>query len=87
MFAIMAFKNLYPKDFSDLQNESGVVKEAFSDKQKFIYAQSEVLHIIEAAGELDALIRAEDAPLAAGLSCTPANLEQIMVHLEREAEA
>ena len=38
-------------------------------------------------GELDALIRAEDAPLAAGLSCTPANLEQIMVHLEREAEA
>lgn len=38
MFAIMAFKNLYPKDFSDLQNESGVVKEAFSDKQKFIYA-------------------------------------------------
>ena len=40
-----------------------------------------------AAVALDALIRAEDAPLAAGLSCTPANLEQIMVHLEREAEA
>ena len=37
--------------------------------------------------EVDALILAEDAPLAAGLSCTPANLEQIMVHLEREAEA
>lgn len=53
MFAIMAFKNLYPKDFSDLQNESGVVKEAFSDKQKFIYAQSEVLqHKIEHAEEL-----------------------------------
>ena len=38
-------------------------------------------------GELDALIRAEDAPLAAGLAVSPANLEQIMVHLEREAEA
>ena len=38
-------------------------------------------------GELDALIRAEDAGLAAGLAVSPANLEQIMVHLEREAEA
>jgi len=37
-------------------------------------------------GELDALIRAEDAGLAAGLAVSPANLEQIMVHLEREAE-
>ena len=37
-------------------------------------------------GELDALIRAEDAPLAAGLAVSPANLEQIMVHLEQEAE-
>ena len=38
-------------------------------------------------GELDALIRAEDARLASGLAVSPANLEQIMVHLEREAEA
>ena len=38
-------------------------------------------------GELDALIRADDAGLAAGLAVSPANLEQIMVHLEREAEA
>ena len=38
-------------------------------------------------GELEALIRAEDAGLAAGLAVSPANLEQIMVHLEREAEA
>ena len=35
----------------------------------------------------NALIRAEDAGLAAGLAVSPANLEQIMVHLEREAEA
>lgn len=37
-------------------------------------------------GELDALIRRKDAALAAGFACAPANLEQIMVHLEREAE-
>ena len=38
-------------------------------------------------GELEALLRKEDAALAAGFALTPANLEQIMVHLEREAEA
>ena len=38
-------------------------------------------------GELDALIRKEDAPLASGFALSPANLESIMVHLEREAEA
>lgn len=38
-------------------------------------------------GELEALLRKEDAALAAGFTLTPANLEQIMVHLEREAEA
>ena len=38
-------------------------------------------------GVLDALIRTQDAPLAAGLTVCPANLERIMVHLEREAEA
>ena len=37
-------------------------------------------------GELDALIRKEDAPLASGFALSPANLESIMVHLEREAE-
>ena len=37
-------------------------------------------------GELDAIIRKEDAPLASGFALSPANLESIMVHLEREAE-
>ena len=36
-------------------------------------------------GELEALLRRADAPLAAGLRTEPADLEQIMVHLEREA--
>ena len=38
-------------------------------------------------GELEALLRKEDAALAAGFALTPANLEQIMVHLDQEAEA
>ena len=41
MFAIMAFKNLYPKDFSELQNESGIVKKAFEDKQQFTHVHAE----------------------------------------------
>ena len=41
MFAIIAFKNLYPKAFSELQNESGIVKKAFEDKQQFVRVQTE----------------------------------------------
>ena len=30
MMSLIIFKNLYPKDFADLQAETGIVKEAFS---------------------------------------------------------
>lgn len=30
MLALIVFKNLYPKDFADLQNEEGIVKQAFN---------------------------------------------------------
>lgn len=36
MFSILTFKNLYPKDFADLQAEKGLVKEAFQRKNIFI---------------------------------------------------
>ena len=36
IMSLIIFKNLYPKDFSDLQNEKGVIKRAFEDKEKFI---------------------------------------------------
>ena len=36
MLAIMVFKNLYPGDFADIQDERGIVKKAFLDKQTFI---------------------------------------------------
>ncbi len=40
MMALVTFKNLYPRDFSDLQMERGIVKKALCDKQKYITDQS-----------------------------------------------
>lgn len=36
MFAILVFKNLYPSDFADIQDEKGALKKAFIDKVDFI---------------------------------------------------
>lgn len=36
MMSLMIFKNLYPKDFADLQSECGIVKQAFLDKKAYI---------------------------------------------------
>ena len=36
MLAMLAFKNLYPSDFADIQDEKGIVKKAFLDKQAYI---------------------------------------------------
>lgn len=36
MLSLIIFKNLYPKDFADLQLEDGVVKQAFKDKEDYI---------------------------------------------------
>lgn len=39
MMALIIFKNLYPRDFADLQMERGTVKQAFEDKQRYISRQ------------------------------------------------
>lgn len=36
MFSIMIFKNLYPRDFAELESEKGIIKQAFEDKKSFI---------------------------------------------------
>lgn len=36
IFSLIVFKNLYPDQFAELQNESGVVKEAFNKKAEFV---------------------------------------------------
>ncbi len=48
MMSLVVFKNIYPKEFADLQMEKGIVKEAFENKKKFILEQIDKLneHII-----------------------------------------
>lgn len=43
MLSLIIFKNLYPKDFAELQNEQdeSIVKQAFKDKQSFIEKRTE----------------------------------------------
>lgn len=52
MFAMITYKNLFPRDFSDLQNGQGYVKSLFDHKEKFIVSEREkILDIIEAKKE------------------------------------
>lgn len=43
MLAMMVFKNLYPSDFADIQDEKGIVKKAFLDKQAFIAKEQQAI--------------------------------------------
>lgn len=45
MFAVMVFKNLYPKEFSKIQNEIGIIKTAFDDKENFVSSKRKELQI------------------------------------------
>lgn len=41
MLAMIIFKNIHPSDFADIQSESGVIKQAFEGKQRFISAKKQ----------------------------------------------
>lgn len=43
MLAMMVFKNLYPNDFADIQDEKGIIKTAFLDKQDFLVKKQQEL--------------------------------------------
>ena len=43
MMAMIIFKNLYPKDFADIQNETGVIKKAFENKNRYIKVKRDSL--------------------------------------------
>lgn len=43
MLAMLVFKNLYPSDFADIQDEKGVLKEAINDKNRFIVSQKQLI--------------------------------------------
>lgn len=36
MFSMIAFKNLYPKEFAELEAEKGIVKQIFKGKREFV---------------------------------------------------
>lgn len=41
MLALLIFKNLYPREFAELQMEKGIVKQAFKDKENFVSTERE----------------------------------------------
>lgn len=42
MLALIIYKNLYPDDFADIQNEKGLIKQAFEDKYKFVSEKNSI---------------------------------------------
>ena len=55
MLALIVYKNLCPDDFADIQNEKGLIKEAFEAKRKYIDVQKNNLQEIinERSSKLD----------------------------------
>lgn len=45
MLALIIFKNLYPRDFSHLQMEQGIIKKAFEDKEDFITKKRDEIQV------------------------------------------
>ena len=43
MLAMIVFKNLYPSDFADIQDEKGILKKAFEDKKDFIARKKQAI--------------------------------------------
>ena len=43
MMALIIFKNLYPRDFADIQIERGIIKQAFIDKQKYLRLKQDAI--------------------------------------------
>lgn len=46
MLALMVFKNMYPKDFAKIEDEKGIIKQAFEDKKVFVKKQKKPLEEI-----------------------------------------
>lgn len=56
MFSMMIYKNIYPKDFAELQAEGGLIKEAFGYKK--MYAKNKRNGLEKRKGEIVRLINA-----------------------------
>lgn len=57
MFAMITFKNLYPKDFADIQFERGIIKDAFNglSAAKFDIAESKKISISEKQTKIESI--------------------------------
>lgn len=57
MMALIVFKNLYPRDFANIQMEQGVIRQAFDDKQKYLKSKQGNIQseINELTGLLDGI--------------------------------
>lgn len=61
MFSMMVFKNIYPKDFSDLEAEQGIVKAAFHVKKDFV--EPKILDIKKRIEENQILLNKVDSDI------------------------
>ena len=53
MMSLIIFKNLYPKDFSDLQMEKGIIKQVFENKLTYVTSlQNELQSYIDNSSQL-----------------------------------
>lgn len=43
MLAMIVFKNLYPSDFADIQDEKGIIKKAIKDKNQFLSKKKQTI--------------------------------------------
>ncbi len=60
MLALIIFKNLYPREFAELQMETGIVKQAFKDKEKFVSEKrKEIQERVEASTEVLEAVQTE----------------------------
>lgn len=44
MFSLIVFKNLYPKDFAELEEKNSIVRRAFTNKRNFIKEQEDLIN-------------------------------------------
>lgn len=60
MLALIIFKNLYPREFAELQMETGIVKQAFKDKERFVSEKrKEMQERIDASTEVLEAVQTE----------------------------
>lgn len=70
MLALIIFKNLHPREFAELQMETGIVKQAFKDKENFVSEKrKEIQERIDASTEVLENVRTDLFATRKSLKC------------------